>query len=225
MLTQQEWVEGCYAYYAENYIEPGNPEDGEWEDAHYPVPKCEGGKVTIKLLKQHHAVHGVLQSEEYQRPCIWGWEANYLRGEMLALCKKWHREKSRQAMSPGQRSEISRRWHETLTPEQRAARAQTMLDGLTTEAYTKRALTREANLTPEQRAERVRRLNEGRTPEQRRAAALRGASARTPEQRSEDARRANAARTPEQRSEAGRKAAETRRRNREAVLLRSVTTP
>jgi len=124
MLTQQEWVEGCYAYYAENYYEPGNPEDGEWEDAHYPVPKCKGGEVTIKLLKHHHAIQGVLQSEEYQHPCIWGWEANYLSGEMLALCEKWKAEqgrRSRAALTPEQRSEISRRARLTqlaaLTPE------------------------------------------------------------------------------------------------------------
>jgi hypothetical protein len=61
------------------------------------VPKCEGGEITIKLLKQHHAVQGVLQSEEYQRPCIWGWEANYLEGEMLELCKKWRAEHQHRA--------------------------------------------------------------------------------------------------------------------------------
>ena len=91
MLTQKEWVEGCYTYYAENGYEPGNPEDGDWEEAHYPMPRCLGGVDTVLLLKQHHAVQGVLQSEEYQHPCIWGWEANYLDGEMLALCKKWKR--------------------------------------------------------------------------------------------------------------------------------------
>jgi hypothetical protein len=91
MLTQQEWVGGCYTYYAENGYEPGNPEDGDWEVAHYPVPRCLGGVDTVLLLREHHAVQGVLQSEQYQHPCIWGWESNYLTGEMLILFGKWKR--------------------------------------------------------------------------------------------------------------------------------------
>lgn len=172
MLTQHEWVEGCYAYYAENDYEPGNPEDGEWEDAHYPVPKCKGGEVTIKLLKQHHAVQGVLQSEEYQHPCIYGWEANYLEGEMLALCKKWRAEqgyRSRAAMTAQERSEISRR-----------AR-----------------LTQLATLTPEQLSERARKGAAAKTPQQRSEAARKANAAylasTTPEQRSETARKREAA--------------------------------
>ena len=95
MITQKEWVEGCYAYYAENHYEINNPEDGEWHDAHYPVPKCKYGTETIPLLKQHHAIQGVLQSEEYQCPCIWGWEAPYLYGETLVLYRKWKSENGR----------------------------------------------------------------------------------------------------------------------------------
>jgi len=172
MLTQQEWVEGCYAYYAENYYEPGNPEDGEWEDAHYPVPKCEGGEVTIKLLKHHHALQGVLQSEEYGRPCIWGWEANYLEGEMLEMCKKWLSEHGRRCRTaqiatttPEQRSELSRKANAARTPEQRSEIAR----------------KREAAQTSEQRSERNRR------------ARLTQLAAQTPEQRSEIARKREAA--------------------------------
>jgi hypothetical protein len=171
MLTQQEWVEGCYAYYAENGYEPGNPEDGEWEDAHYPVPKCEGGEVTIKLLKQHHAVQGVLQSEEYQRPCIWGWEANYLEGEMLALCKKWK-----------------------------------VINGKLT-----------GGLAGKKRAEL--------SPEERRAISLRSAAARNREANRAAGRLGRARLSPEQRSEISRRGHETRRRNQEAAMLQSVTTP
>ena len=50
MLTattnQHTWVYGCYAYYLENGYEPGNPEDGEWHECHYPVPACLGGTET-----------------------------------------------------------------------------------------------------------------------------------------------------------------------------------
>ena len=92
-MNQHEWVYGCYQYYLENHIEPGNPEDGVWEQAHWPVPKCKGGSKTILLLKQHHAVHGVLQSEEWQWPCIYGWEKNYLDGELLQLFSKWYAQR------------------------------------------------------------------------------------------------------------------------------------
>jgi hypothetical protein len=124
MLTQREWVEGCYAYYAENYYQPGNPEDGEWHEAHYPTPRCLGGEEVILLLRQHHAVQGVLQSEEYQRPCIWGWEAAHLDGELRALCKKWHSEVARLShanRTPEQRSAAARKVFANRTPEQRRA--------------------------------------------------------------------------------------------------------
>jgi hypothetical protein len=202
-------VEGCYAYYAENGYEPGNPEDGEWEDAHYPVPRCEGGEVTIKLLKQHHAVQGVLQSEEYQRPCIWGWEANYLQGEMLALYKKWRSELGRRSQTPEQRSASVRAYLATLTPEERRARA----------------LRGAASQTPEQRRATALKAAAAQTPEQRREARLKGAAAQTPEQRSEAARLGRARMTPEQRRAIALKAAETKRRKREAAMLQSVTAP
>ena len=201
MLSLEEWVEGCYAYYAENYYEPGNPEDGEWEDAHYPVPKCKGGEVTIKLLKHHHAVQGVLQSEEYQHPCIWGWEANYLSGEMLALCEKWKAEqgrRSRAALTPEQRSEANRRGRLT------------QLAALTPEVLSERARKGAAGQTPEQRSETSRRAQAARTPEQRRAIVLKGKAAMTPEQRSEAARKGWATRA-------------ANRLAREAAMLQSVT--
>jgi hypothetical protein len=88
-MDQHEYVRGAIAYYNENYYEPGNPEDGVWEDCHYPEPECLGGTTTIKLLKQHHAVQGVLQSEEYQHRCIWGWEVDYLSGDLLNIARKW----------------------------------------------------------------------------------------------------------------------------------------
>ena len=95
MLSQKEFVEGCYNWYREADLQPGNPEDGEWNEAHYPVPKCKGGTETILLLKEHHAIQGVIQSEEMQHMCIWGWEKKYLSGEYLELFIKWRSEGSR----------------------------------------------------------------------------------------------------------------------------------
>lgn len=96
-MNQHEWVYGCYAYYLDNYIEPGNPEDGVWEDAHWPVPKCLGGTKTIPLLKEHHAVQGVLQSEEWNHPCIFSWERAYLTGHLLDRYSHWMRVKNKKA--------------------------------------------------------------------------------------------------------------------------------
>ena len=95
MLTQREFVEGCLNYYREADLQPGNPEDGNWDEAHYPVPKCKGGTETVLLLKEHHAVQGVLQSEEFQWRCFFDWEKNYLSGEYLELFHKWRSEGQR----------------------------------------------------------------------------------------------------------------------------------
>jgi hypothetical protein len=92
-----QWVRDRHLDYASRGIEIGDPLY-EWELAHHPVPRCEGGTEMVPLLKSDHAAHGVLQSEVFQRPCIYGWEANFLTGDLLELCKKWHSEKGRNAM-------------------------------------------------------------------------------------------------------------------------------
>jgi hypothetical protein len=87
--TQHEYVTGCLEWYREADLQPGNPEDGDWQECHYPAPQCTGGTEVILLLREHHAVQGVLQSEEYQHPCIYGWEKQYLVGDVLELWTKW----------------------------------------------------------------------------------------------------------------------------------------
>jgi hypothetical protein len=211
MITQKEWVEGCYAYYAENDYEINNPEDGEWHDAHYPVPECKCGTETIPLLKQHHAIQGVLQSEECQHPCVWGWEAPYLHGEMLALYEKWQSEKGRLGGT-------------TLPPEQRSANGRkgraAQIANTTHEQRSAIGRKAAAGRTPEQRSAAARKAHAGRTPEQRRANASKAAAAsaaRAPEQRRAAAATRIANTTPEQRSAAARRSAATRARNRAAM--------
>lgn len=150
MITQREYVEGCLQWYKEADLQPGNPGDGEWHECHYPVPKCLGGTETILLLKEHHAVQGVLQSEEYQHPCIYGWEKPYLNGNVILLWKNWmknkaqpamdawaavpleeKRERGRMAQSKMTKEQLRRgragMW-DKMTPEQRSAQARYMLD-------------------------------------------------------------------------------------------------
>jgi hypothetical protein len=78
---QHEFVSGCMNWYKQADLQPGNPEDGCWHKAHYPVPKCLGGTEWIWLLKEHHAIQGVLQSMEYNHCCMSGWEKQYLTGQ------------------------------------------------------------------------------------------------------------------------------------------------
>ena len=124
MITQSEYVEGCQQWYKEANLQPGNPEDGEWQECHYPVPKCLKGTEIVLMLKEHHAVQGVLQSEEYQHPCIWGWEGKYLQGEYLELFIKWRSELGRLGASMQSSDSKRKGWEgmmKTMTPDKRAA--------------------------------------------------------------------------------------------------------
>ena len=69
--AQMIWVDGVRAYYRENDITPGDPECGDWVEAHYPTPACLGGTRTIPLLFEHHQIQGVLQAQEYGRKTFW----------------------------------------------------------------------------------------------------------------------------------------------------------
>ena len=108
MITQRDYVEGCLHWYREADLQPGNPEDGEWQECHYPEPKCLGGSHKILLLKEHHAMQGVLQSEEYNHPCIYGWEKEFLRGTLLDTWRKWMRVKAK----PGITARHAKGWTE-----------------------------------------------------------------------------------------------------------------
>jgi hypothetical protein len=122
MITQSEYVEGCQQWYKEANLQPGNPKDGEWQECHYPVPKCLKGTEIVLMLKEHHAVQGVLQSEEYQHPCIWGWEGKYLQGEYLELFIKWRSELGRLGASMQSSDSKRKGWEgmmKTMTPEKK----------------------------------------------------------------------------------------------------------
>ena len=96
MLTQSDWVKGCLAFYAENDLTPGDPNDGRWEEAHYPLPKGEGTE-TVLLLHEHHQVQGLLQSGEVGRCCFFPGHAKRLLSssftphwfELWELYEKW----------------------------------------------------------------------------------------------------------------------------------------
>jgi hypothetical protein len=162
IINQHTWVAGCYEYYRRMMYEPGNPEDGTWEAAHWPIPNWAGGTQTILLLKQHHAVHGVLQSEEYGQPCIFGWEANYLNGWLYERCKYWHGQLAAKGNRSSKRDSsgaMKKAW-ENFTPEERTAR---------NTPGAKAAGEWLKQRTPEEHSERMRKANASRSPEQKTA--------------------------------------------------------
>lgn len=73
MQTQQAFLTNVLDYYESEDIKAGNP-DHVWEMAHYPTPRHMGGKQKVPLTKYHHALQGVIQSEETGSASIFGWE-------------------------------------------------------------------------------------------------------------------------------------------------------
>lgn len=128
-MNQHEFVAGCLAYYRENDIQPGDPNEGRWETAHYPLPRGSGGE-TIKLLSEHHQIQGLLQSAEVGRCCFFAgdtkrfltsgsfvegwfglWDLYERWGYMASLALEERRERSRKmnaSLTPAERSERSR---------------------------------------------------------------------------------------------------------------------
>ena len=117
-LTQKQFVRGCYDFYREAGLTPGDPNDGEWQQAHYPKPK-KMGRRWVWLLKEHHAIQSVLQSEEVGHPAVWSWERKYFVGHweyLRPVYEKWMSEKGRlaglasvAALTPEQLSEKCRK--------------------------------------------------------------------------------------------------------------------
>jgi hypothetical protein len=222
-MNQHEWVYGCYAYYLENCIEPGNPEDGVWEDAHYPAPVGKGNE-TIPLLKDHHQVQGILQSAEYGCCCFYAGDARkylthgpFVPGwfDLWDVYDVWVAEQGRRsrakqlAETPKEElSRIGRAVHTQRTPEERR------------EFSRAGGLAAAAALTPEQRREKALLRESRKAPEQRRETAIRREANKTKEQRSETGRQLSRAywskMTPEERSEELRRRWETRRRNQQS---------
>ena len=89
-LSHRNYVERVLSHYKKNDIRAGDPNEGIWHLAHYPLPSLLGGQQTVALLIEHHAVQGVLQSEEFGEACVTGLFDPWLRGtEWEPLYLKW----------------------------------------------------------------------------------------------------------------------------------------
>ena len=73
-MDQHRWVQQCTEYYEKAGLTPGDPNDGDWDECHYPDPKGVGSE-TIWMLHEHHQPQGLWQSEEHQRPCFFNADA------------------------------------------------------------------------------------------------------------------------------------------------------
>lgn len=65
-MNQNDFVGLCF----EKYLRESLPEGENWEEAHYPEPRCLGGTSTITLWGRDHSLQGVLQSEQFGHPCL-----------------------------------------------------------------------------------------------------------------------------------------------------------
>jgi hypothetical protein len=117
MITQQEFVDCCYKFYGRKGLEPGNPLHGEWHKAHYPVPESLGGVEWIWLLKNHHAIQGVIQSEEFQTCCLFYWEQQFLSRYYLSFFLKWKKIQKEEVR--GKLEEGWRKWFESEEGQQK----------------------------------------------------------------------------------------------------------
>lgn len=106
-MNQHDYMKKCQEFYNENGISPGDPEEGEWNNAHYPSPEGLGSS-TVPLLWEHHQVQGILQSEEYGKCCFWVGDArNFLdKGpfvdrwfELWDLYEKWSSSRAKEAVN------------------------------------------------------------------------------------------------------------------------------
>jgi len=149
MITQAEFVEQCLIKYRHEPLPP----DDKWNVAHYPVPKCLGGTETIQLWQSDHAAQAVIQCEEFEYPCIFGWEAKYLSGELLKTFSYWMSQKG---------IAVSTWVKENTTSEERSKKAKEVYDQLDSEIRQRwhisgrNALPREACVKGGKNASKVR---------------------------------------------------------------------
>lgn len=185
MYTTEQFREQVYLWYDTNGITVGDPSVGRWEHAHI-VPRCVGGTETVLLLKEHHYIHDLYQSREYNRQCFFqGTTRAWLYGEGF-LCENWFElvELYEYYSSRHSAQNAADRWAK-LTPEERSTE------------MSQRTLTAWSAKTDEERVTQGRRLAKARwdnTTTEERSAEARRRSGATPEERSERGRRMAGAR-------------------------------
>jgi hypothetical protein len=115
-MNQHIFVEGCLIKYRWDHL----PKGQTWEWAHYPLPKCLGGTDMVLLWSCDHSAQGLMQSEEYDHPCLHGvrYDSDLLNlleyyPEYVGLLDKWTTIRSQRAgqksMTPRRASELGQK--------------------------------------------------------------------------------------------------------------------
>jgi hypothetical protein len=115
-MNQHIFVEQCLIKYRWEPL----PKGQTWEWAHYPLPKCLGGTDVILLWSCDHSAQGLMQSEEYDHPCLHGvrYDSDFLNlseyyPEYVGLLDKWsiirNQRAGQKSMTPGRASEMGKK--------------------------------------------------------------------------------------------------------------------
>jgi len=109
VLSQHTFLKRILNYYKENDIQQGDPNEGKWEEAHYPLPKHLGGQIVVLLLHEHHQIQGLLQSEESGSCCFFpSHTLRFLNSQftsnwffLIDLYEKWASDHGRKSCEKG----------------------------------------------------------------------------------------------------------------------------
>jgi hypothetical protein len=74
--------------YEKDLLAPGDP-DYEWNQARSPIPSCMGGTQTVPLVRGHHLIHDLYQSEDFGRCCVFSSDVRDFLDREGFLCENW----------------------------------------------------------------------------------------------------------------------------------------
>ena len=114
-MNQYDFVETCLSKYKWESLPFGQ----QWEEAHFPLPECLGGTETIWLWSCDHSLQGLLQSDEFNHPCLHGYayqkdlaNLQLYYSEYVSKLEFWIHElrvRAFKSLTPQQRSERNRK--------------------------------------------------------------------------------------------------------------------
>lgn len=135
--------------------------DGEWwEEAHHPVPACLGGQETVRLWRSDHVIHGLLQSEQFDHPCLFGDGEEFVPNEYKILFQKWRKKLAQHGQRGLSHGDLVKGYHameQSMTSETEKLRRQRATETLLSQRpnhYSDIAKKARSTETPEQRSAR-----------------------------------------------------------------------
>lgn len=150
------FVTECLQKYAAEPL----PEGEWWEEAHHPIPACLGGQETVKLWRSDHVVHGLLQSEQFDHPCMFGDGEEFVPNEYKSLFQKWRKRLAQYGQQRLSYEDLVKGYHSmklSMTSEKEKLRRQRARETLLSQRpnhYSDIAKKARSIETPEQRSAR-----------------------------------------------------------------------